>query len=380
MVPVTTEVDVLDDGRFLHVSPSASDARVTLRNARGRAIWEVDGLSLLGREGAAVFDRPFSWPPATWEVASWIDEPQCLVFVIAGNSTCEKDFVAAADLASGRPVHLEDPRLRLLCSLDRPAPSGKLAVLDLALDERWPEAVDPARRILQDPDQPVRLRFRAALILLAFGDTSGAESVLEMCYVDTRDWRSREDMKRAWRALGQFLGEDAAAICRSVLDQAEPPVDRLRAALACLGSGAMQASVDVLLDWVCAGVPDDRRFFEASEPLARLRKGTHWDVRYQPGVNDREDLPDVWSQARSGSSAAVAMLLSRVQPDDGPPEWSEFLPAVLRQVRHTPCPPLAAPIRSFLASFTANPDGTPEWQALVVAEADAALDAIQALR
>lgn len=370
-------VFVLDDGRFVQAARFSVDASLlSLLDRHGRPLWQLSGLDLFGDdfEQAGFLDSSTLISPRPWCKALWHHAPAAAAIVIGWD-----DRIVAVDLQSGRTVTLDNLRLAVLEGLDRSDVTAKEAILDLARRQRWAEALAPARRLVDDLDRPLAERFRAALVLLAHEDRTGRDAVQAMATDPAPSRARRDDFLLAWGALGPILGEEAPAVAHRILQQADAPSDALRGALACLASSGSQAAIDDLLDWVAERAPAGDALFVATDPLMRLRDGVSWETRYAPGLSDRDQLVSQWSALRTGDVGALAAALQpgRKRSASGP-QWTEFVPAILRDVSRRPLRSFAVPVREFCGDFAAHPDGTPEWQALVLREADAALAACAA--
>jgi hypothetical protein len=93
------------------------------------------------------------------------------------------------------------------------------------------------------------------------------------------------------------------------------------------------------------------------------------------------DPTAAWAEfVASSSRASLEVLLGRhvVESEDGHLARTPLcLPAMCRVARN-PDSALIVPVATFRSDFAAGPDGTPEWRALVLRQADAALAACAA--
>lgn len=384
--PATSTVHLLDDGRFVAVARHVTvEPLVCLRQADGTRSWALPGSAVFGTEFTRTFaDAPVTWGPE-WCKAAWPIHARGLLLLLGWN-----DQLRALEIESGEVVAREDLRLIALESLLDPRNRSRDVILDAARRGGWPGRVEVASKLLDDHGVDRHVRFRAAIALVADGDASGLDLILDM----SRDpmparpepwqaWaltaerlKAEDDGETALRWLGPALGDAALSIYVSTLKEAGD-LWSVHGALAGLGSMGPLAA-DAILDWFLDRPESEDRQRQLSDPLQRLRDDESHDIPFRAPRWSFKETHASWQALLGGDARGLEGLLRAGTASESGSRWSAMAPAALRYVRMHPAATYAATIVDFRTSFAAHPDGTPEWQALVLREADAALAACAA--
>jgi hypothetical protein len=377
LTPPTGRLAVLDSGDFIVFNGAFyEDFLIGRRSAAGDSQWEISGTGIFGND----FFQEFAGKelmvlhPPPWMKSAWVDAELGAALVIGWD-----DRVAAVDLARGQRRALDDERNTVLRSLALRDSAHLGSVLDWMLRNTWAGAGEAARSIAADELRPLRVRFRAALVLAKLEDPAGRDAILEMCRQPEEPF-NRDDVETAWRWLSAALGDEALPLYADRLaGSPETGRDSFRGALdglACLSG----AGTDMLLDWVADRALGREMIWFASGALARLRAGMGVEPRYIAWSVKTEDVAAWWEQMSNGDVAGLRELLAHRKLGWEDDDWIQHVPAVLRWVRRHPQPAFAGPVREFRSSFDGGPRACAAWTELVLREADSALEAIAAVR
>jgi hypothetical protein len=377
LVPASTRLFVLDDGDFFAVEVSSVSAAAVVR--RGAVSWATTARGVFGEDFTDKFggEKAFSsFPPPACIEAAWFDAVAQAVVVLGWD-----DRVVALDAQTGRPRALTEPVSLAFAGLAAADEANCNVILDAADRQGWPAAVAAAHGVLADESRPLTTRFHAAMLLAEHEDLSGKDIVLAMAHQpDEHPSDSLRELRTAWAALVPFLGEEAIPLYEEKLREGRDGVGTSSFDGAVMGLASMGvAAKEPLLTFVLEVPFDIPRFYLAMKLLGRLRDGASWsDWRSHTQDWEIEQQLRWWEAMSAGDGEALTELLSRHRVAYGVDDWLVVALPALRFVALHPASQFVGPLRDFKASFDGGPDATPEWTAMVRAEADAALAACSA--
>jgi hypothetical protein len=372
------DLHVADNGRVVVVAAEGCD-EVVVRREDFSAAWEAGGAELFpgaweAEYGRLTLDDLLSFAGGTfWYRGSWLDEDRGVV-VVAGWD----ERIAVRRLADGAAADGVDAGELIVRGLDLAAGENAAAAWRLACMRAGPAALPAARRVMSDPTATPAVQVLAALLLGRLGEPAPPATVMSQveCVTD------HDLTEFVWEHLDFGLGEKAVSawVERLLIAGKADACSLHGSATAILQRG--QPAVLALVRGMAEAKECPRHLETIESVLAHWRDGSATDTLAWSSASvawSEFDPTTAWAEfsVNSEREKLQRLLASHaLRSEDGRRARTPLLLPALSRVRREARPELGPSLRTFRDDYAARPDGTPEWQVLVLREADAALAAI----